>query len=265
MDKVDASAWLAQLTLAQELEESFISAWKTGSWDPEGVHFKEVLQNLRKDTTLLSPLGKLIRTFLDLPPLDASDARSEVPDVLRKTDPEFSLTTHPSAGLSYLRTNSRVLHNHPLLGPQKSDPPIKTRVLGRKAGNNMLGVAGFAASDGGGESQIDYTVPGGQKAERKVKSAFVNGEGKIELQLVQNDDNEALGVREGRLERPNAEQQRLQNSGLLTQLLTGASTASQSASGVRFIPRPKVLPLESEAVGKLKQIEQEIRENGNQS
>ena len=109
----------------------------------------------------------LIRVFLDLPPSPLSEQNdifsgeyfmgtgsfSKTPTIYSKDYQEKSPyaetgppKTHPSAGLSYLRTKSHI-YNHPIYGPQERPPPIegriimpKTTALGRFA--PKLGIAG---------------------------------------------------------------------------------------------------------------------------
>ncbi|KAI1083579.1 mitochondrial ribosomal protein MRP51 [Whalleya microplaca] len=65
--------------------------------------------------------------------------------------------THPSAGLSYLRTQN-FQDNHPVYGPQAYHPPIRARVLKPRSGQNVrasIGVGGFVVSTPGGESTFN--------------------------------------------------------------------------------------------------------------
>jgi len=68
--------------------------------------------------------------------------------------------THPSAGISYLRTDA-YLDNHPVYGPQQSHPPVKARVVVPRGHHfTKLGVAGFVAEAPGGDNV--HNVKGGR-------------------------------------------------------------------------------------------------------
>ena len=205
----DAATWLAFLEHIATIEESYITAHTTGSWDPTGSHFNSYLQALRKDSTQAGLLNRLVRNFLDMPPLNASELAAQrskdLPSALKHTETmAMSLSTHPSAGLSYLKSNN-ILYNHPILGPQKNAPPVTARFISaRRQDNNatLYGVAGFVArkEDGNNETKLNINTPGGGKAERSVKSAYVDGDGRINVVLRNAGDNEGLAIREGALE-----------------------------------------------------------------
>ncbi|KAJ4294894.1 hypothetical protein N0V88_005133 [Collariella sp. IMI 366227] len=78
--------------------------------------------------------------------------------------------THPSAGISYLRTNMFV-ENHPIYGPQKTHAPVQARVVRpRRQAQGMqakLGVAGFIADVPGGESDENNKSTAGTWVDRK--------------------------------------------------------------------------------------------------
>lgn len=127
-------------------------------------HIRELRQDRRQ-------LFALIRKFLDLPPSPVSSSledsfnsmlglepgkgagprtiKSE--DFLNKSRSPYAESgpprTHPSAGLSYLRSGAYV-YNHALYGPQAKPPPIEARVVmpkGAAVGSfpPKLGVAGI--------------------------------------------------------------------------------------------------------------------------
>jgi len=111
-----------------------------------------------------------IRQFLDLPPAPSSvgdmdellrnqsfgsdDGRIptiKTEDFLPQSDSPYASTgppkTHPSAGLSYLRTSSHIF-NHPIHGPQAHPTPVQGRVIQPKNSaigsfSPKLGVGGF--------------------------------------------------------------------------------------------------------------------------
>ncbi|KAI0998673.1 hypothetical protein K3495_g9524 [Podosphaera aphanis] len=113
-------------------------------------------------------LYMIIRKFLDLPPASVSEQLNSAHKVeqvffnkdVSKAEPIDEFThpyaeagppkTHPSAGLSYLRTASFTPH-HPVYGPQANKPPVEARVLMPKSVSNssvrtaMIGLAGFVS------------------------------------------------------------------------------------------------------------------------
>lgn len=103
--------------------------------------FQEWIRNTRRDVQLGGDLATYIGRFFDLPlytPLQA--ATDEQPP-----------TTHPSAGLSYLKTDA-FLENHPVWGPQARRRPVEARILvgtGSSDSRNRsgkVGVAGLVAT-----------------------------------------------------------------------------------------------------------------------
>lgn len=120
---------------------------KEGLTDDE---FDEHLRRLRADFDVKSDLASLLSEFLDLPGVPSAD--EHVADGGKKINARGPPATHPSAGLSYLRTDA-VLTNHPILGPLARPPPQQARVLAehRKFGGpnrqGHLGIAGFVAPD----------------------------------------------------------------------------------------------------------------------
>ena len=126
-------------------------------------------------------------------------------------------TTHPSAGLSYLRS-AALLQNHPVLGPQSNHTPVQARVLQARQsarGNNdsaRLGVAGIVVKDNKqysdsnrqgrqGEKGVDisdFTTKGGAKVWVEPLRASIESTGKIKLD-VERALPEAIDVREGKL------------------------------------------------------------------
>lgn len=198
------------------------------------------IKSLRSDTKILY---SLIRQFLDLPPAPNKSLSSDFGSILEenfaahnqvgmKSD-DFAQEskspycesgppkTHPSAGLAYGRTSS-VLFNHPLFGPQQSQPPVQGRVVMPKGAATgkfppMLGVGGFVTQVPGGESAIMFdrgtgnqgkidglmTVElkkvGGSKAWVKPTSAVINPRGEV-IMKVRLADAEAVAVKMGTTE-----------------------------------------------------------------
>ena len=133
-------------------------------------------------------LHKLVEEYLDLP----SDRDSSTPIYYKKGPP----TTHPSAGLSYLRTSSHT-YNHPLLGPQEEPAPVLARVIrpqtttaNVKYDKALIGVGGIVAEDDRQSFTRDSTgvtgynpdIPGGAKVYiRAPKRASVDSRGRIDI------------------------------------------------------------------------------------
>ena len=143
------------------------------------------VRRLRNDE---QKLHKLVEEYLDLP----SDRDSATPIYYKKGPP----TTHPSAGLSYLRTSSHT-YNHPLLGPQEEPAPVLARVIrpqttstGSKYDKALIGVGGIVAEDDRQSFTRDSTgvtgynpdIPGGAKVYiRAPKRASVDSRGRIDI------------------------------------------------------------------------------------
>ncbi|ORY63122.1 mitochondrial ribosomal protein subunit-domain-containing protein [Pseudomassariella vexata] len=162
-------------------------------------------------------LFRLVSRFLDLAPVSNTspagflyqleelkpETRYEV-----KNDGPYAEAgppmTHPSAGLSYLRTQS-YMDNHPVYGPQASHAPVKARVILPKNGSGSyspkLGVAGIVANTPEGESafnikghsasrrlipgvdNFDPEAEGGTKEYVEPMTAAIDPSGKIQLKL----------------------------------------------------------------------------------
>ena len=163
----------------------------------------EYVKRLRKDQ---EAMHRLVEEFLDLP-REQSAHRSAMgrPTYNDKGPP----TTHPSAGLSYLRTASHTF-NHPIHGPQDDKTPYQARILrprgilgsrGRSASRKqaVLGVAGvaaedpkkpFAHSDDPPEIEmLDPDIPGGGKVWVQPKRADIDVQGRIQLGLKRAEKN----------------------------------------------------------------------------
>lgn len=133
-------------------------------------------------------LHKLVEEFLDLP----RDRGSAATSYDKKGPP----TTHPSAGLSYLRTGSHT-YNHPLLGPQEEPAPVQARVIrpqttaaNIKHDRALIGVGGVVAEDDRQSFTRDSTgitgynpdILGGAKVYvRSPTKASVDSRGRIEV------------------------------------------------------------------------------------
>lgn len=155
----------------------------------------DYIRRLRdRDQTLRSSIA----TFLDLPEA-ASDGRRSTDADGADLDRGYAETgpprTHPSAGLSYLRTGA-VLTNDPLRGPLEGPPPVEARVIqpmhtmsGQKI-TQFLGVAGVVSdnimSSVGSRSKtspIDPDVPGGRKMWVRPTRVSVDSKGRIKVRV----------------------------------------------------------------------------------
>ncbi|KAI8938518.1 hypothetical protein NX059_004404 [Plenodomus lindquistii] len=147
------------------------------------------IKALRKETAN-NPLGsklvnKLILPFLRLPGIKfkykayAEDASSRDIDQYQFDQETTPLSTHPSAGLGYLRTKAYIT-NHPILGPQANPAPIAARVVQARNMNNSkeayarLGVGGFVANDPWRSTDISSGNRGGFMGAREVESIDVD-------------------------------------------------------------------------------------------
>jgi hypothetical protein len=190
------------------------------------------IKELRQDR---AALFRLIRLFLDLPPspspkgllgqtiddmmTNGSDKESKPNTInseefLPKSNSPYAETgppkTHPSAGLSYLRTN-RYIYNHPIYGPQEHPPPIQGRIVILKNANvgsfaPKLGIAGvvtdspltesFNTSDSSrarygkmrtrahpGLLNVEPDKFGGSKVYLRPSTASIDPNGRIDLKV----------------------------------------------------------------------------------
>ncbi|KAG5924866.1 hypothetical protein E4U61_005713 [Claviceps capensis] len=164
----------------------------------------EYMQRLRNDRTTLYDL---VYEFLDLAPFGLPIGMRGVLELLDRHElysKQGPPASHPSAGISYLRT-SAYLQNHPIYGPQQSRTPVLARVVspmiyGRKA---KLGVGGFIADVPSGPDfspnlsrhnntatlchngilHLDLATYGGAKAYVEPHTATVDRNGKVILRL----------------------------------------------------------------------------------
>lgn len=148
--------------------------------------FMVYLRELRQDRMALYAL---VGRFLDLAPVDLNTslrflgnlAPNQPRDIERAspygaTGPPI---THPSAGLSYLRTRN-FQENHAIYGPQKHHPPVKARILkpihfATGSFRPSIGIAGFVAGP-----PIDDTMFNSLKG--KYPSKFTKALHDIELE-----------------------------------------------------------------------------------
>lgn len=186
------------------------------------------IRALRRETAT-DPLNsrlvtKLIVPFLRLPAIrlkqtsysrDATSRDAEIYQFDHDTSP---LSTHPSAGLGYLRTKS-YLTTHPILGPQAVSAPVPARVIqprqtsSTKESTARFGLAGFVANDQHRASDvgsarnpaildvetIDIDTPGGRKVLVNPQFATVTNDGRIHIKL-QRSTGPEIAVAKGVLE-----------------------------------------------------------------
>jgi hypothetical protein len=196
---------------AEEYQAAREKEWSTIS----PAEIEATIRELRRETAI-DPIrsklvSKLIVPFLRLPPikLKSLSYAATKPGTATGNDHKFTndttpSSTHPSAGLGYLRTSAH-LSNHPILGPQALSTPVEARVVQpRKTGNSIephakLGVAGFVANDdhsaapqmrshqayskGRSVENIDFETPGGMKMWVQPQFGSVTPTGRVHLKL----------------------------------------------------------------------------------
>ncbi|CAG5149439.1 uncharacterized protein ALTATR162_LOCUS2369 [Alternaria atra] len=201
MDAQDAEAW-------QEQREK---TWRQITQSEIEAGIKALRQETAKDPLTSKLVSKLILPFLKLPAIrfkntsykeDASKRDVELYQFDQETAP---LSTHPSAGLGYLRHYSYIA-NHPILGPQAKPTPIPARLMqARRTGTSnelyaRLGVGGFVANDqfkgtdytprnpanfanAKDVETIDVDTPGGKKIMVQPVFGSVTNDGRIHIRL----------------------------------------------------------------------------------
>ncbi|KAJ8128312.1 hypothetical protein O1611_g5320 [Lasiodiplodia mahajangana] len=175
--------------------------------DITDLEFMEHLRDLRQDRLVLF---RHVGRFLDLAPLGTDSKllgtmkynRAQMFDKENPYGTNGPPITHPSAGLSYLRTPN-FIDNHPIYGPQKYHPPVKTRVLkprnpGTGVHEPIIGVAGFVADRAMDQRILGYSVTsprattlarleldqrGGGKLYYKLDSATVDSSGRVRISI----------------------------------------------------------------------------------
>ena len=163
--------------------------------------FHTEIVRLRQERRTLS---QIIWTFLDLP------------GALGKEKGDHDLgppVTHPSAGLSYLRSDSHV-YNHPLLGPQASGPPVRSRVLRRPSNSSrgLIGMGGVVAQSPVGirwkqENHSPFNKHGGERGWYQPDVATIDSRGRIDIRTKPASDD-AIAVWEKEFHRSTNEQKR---------------------------------------------------------
>lgn len=180
-------------------------------------------QEIRKLRGNKSALGALINKFLDLAPAPAmpnsyAGKRNWGTGPSNVSSIEYAQlgppSTHPTAGLSYLRTLAH-MHNHPVDGPQLHRSPVPARILrvkSRLRGTSiraMIGVGGFVIEDSRSFTVQDFQasrpgeaispdIPGGPKLWVRLGRAKINADGKVRLRIFgASTHKKELGSRKG--------------------------------------------------------------------
>lgn len=198
-------AKLAPIKAAQRRREATERGEDLAELEPISEHELDAyIKRLRNDE---NAMHKAVEEFLDLP----RDASQAVGGVESGYDVKGPPTTHPSAGLSYIRTESH-MSNHPEFGPQESKTPFGGRVVapqkirGINQRQALIGIGGVVAGDHrytffkeeplAGVGQYDPDIEGGAKLWVHPKRATVDARGRIEL-VVDRADKNAINVATG--------------------------------------------------------------------
>ncbi|KAF1913389.1 mitochondrial ribosomal protein MRP51 [Ampelomyces quisqualis] len=220
MDTPEAEAW--QRARARQ--------WANTSQKDMDAGIKALRRETANNPLASKLVTKLIIPFLRLPTIKfkhtayAQDAATR--DIDRYTFDQESapLSTHPSAGLSYLRTRAYVA-NHPILGPQSAPAPIPARVVqprtlaSKKESYAKLGVAGFVANDqflntdsysanrfnpdtSRDVETIDVDTPGGKKVLVQPLFGSVMNDGRMLIKLLRSVGPEVAVARGDLDDRP---------------------------------------------------------------
>ncbi|KAF2786291.1 hypothetical protein K505DRAFT_330455 [Melanomma pulvis-pyrius CBS 109.77] len=196
--------------------------WSTITDEQIADSIRELRRETAHDPIRSKLVSKLIIPFLRLPPIQLKSTRfkdSSSPTATgydhRFTPDTTPSSTHPSAGLGYLRTNAH-LTNHPILGPQALPAPATARVVqprrtaSSKEVQARLGVAGFIANDdhravgmqsnyrktdGTDVEYIDTDTPGGMKLSVQPEFGSVTPTGRVHIKLKRGYGPELLVAR----------------------------------------------------------------------
>lgn len=212
--RAEFRAYLKEIRAKELTEERKAEAVQENLPEPPAVTPREItdeqyidyLKDLRQDRLVLF---RHVGRFLDLAPLSTETQYISTMKAYRvqefdKENPYGSKgppITHPSAGLSYLRTPN-FLDNHPIYGPQKYHPVVKARILKPRSPNTgthdpAIGIAGIIADRpmdqrllgpasqlsprGRALSQLELQGAGGAKVYYKLDSATIDSSGRIRL------------------------------------------------------------------------------------
>ena len=268
------------------MENGVVSEAKATSISAEDISEQDLsnfTQRLRNNKSLMD---RLITEFLDLPASEDHSGTSS--SLYARNGPPL---THPSAGLSYIRSSARI-RNHPVLGPQAElATPVEARVLSPRqmiarpnAFTAKLGVAGFVADDSvtnqgqsarsraqetPGVRAFDFTIPGGAKVWVNPKSAFVDATGNVILGIARTSSLDIEIARNGRYDGPPGKSQVLSaseqpTSPSLSKTPSTSPRGNRSDSGNRTYPTaPEVKPFSDvSSTGSLEELRRIVnREN----
>ncbi|KAH7031307.1 mitochondrial ribosomal protein MRP51 [Microdochium trichocladiopsis] len=267
--RADFRAYLKQHMAKEQTAEKRRTALEAGQDDkqvaevaPEAITDEIYTENLRRLRADRIELYRLISRFLDLAPVSIEAETQNIGAMAHNVSREFRQTgpysvhgppiTHPSAGLSYLRTRN-FQENHPLYGPQREHAPVKSRVLHPRhpasgVFNAMIGTGGFVAQTSSGDTvtgnrrssaraleEFDLSTKGGAKKYFGIRSATVDSNGRINVAV---DDSFPQTVM--------VHQETLGEAEVWKQ----SSKASNSSPGTRGSGRPAGTPHRAFASGK---------------
>ncbi|KAF2226173.1 mitochondrial ribosomal protein subunit-domain-containing protein [Elsinoe ampelina] len=248
-----------------------------------------ILELRSNNTDLSSTLPTLIQEFFDLPPLpkaspSAPHGITGFSTGIRKSS-ETPPSTHPSGGLSYIRSRS-FMENSPVHGPQFQHAPLEARVLRPRRApqgpveHSVIGVGGFVTKDyvtgrsyrSGDEDSNpqkgmtwNFDTPGGNKLWVTPSEAHVDDNSRIRIDIVY-PEKEAIAVKTGgpdprkvHFDNDDAIVERLRNTPVLSaadQRNTAPAGTAQNANYGSALPDtrtlPRAQPLEGEELKNLK-------------
>ena len=190
------------------------------------AQFSEYLRTLRNDRVTLY---SLVSKFLDLAPLGQPVGIAQtimgLHSAERRAQSPYSQAgpppSHPSAGISYLRTSS-FMENHAVYGPQNRRTPALARMVYPRAGPHKakLGVGGFVADIPSGDNEfnlrynrgrsqsaksllngithLDTNTYGGAKAYVEPRTATVDSSGKVVISIRESDPEAQVIAKESK-------------------------------------------------------------------
>lgn len=194
--------------------------------DPTSIteeQFTTYLRALRDDKkTLFTLVGR----FLDLAPISTNNESLDIYKANkayeRRPDSPYAVQgppiTHPSAGLSYLRTQS-YMDNHPIYGPQAAHVPVQARIVTPRSHaqsySAKLGVGGFITNTPEGSSSFnnralpglnkqvipglfsfDVNATGGSKIYVTPETATIDATGRVQLKVSESSAQSSIVAKE---------------------------------------------------------------------
>jgi len=217
---------LAQETVNKKMQKAMDAGETPAPIAPDTAAISDgrLIQYLRVLRNNRAQLYDMVGQFLDLAPLQPPSAESEgkFSNLAPPSGSPYSArgppVTHPSAGISYLRT-AMFMDNHPFYGPQKEHAPVEARVVKPRrpgfVGDAKVGIAGFITDAPQGDThsnqrdmarsasipnpdghiwdRIDTSKKGGHKVFVQAREATVNSRGGVEI-TISDADTEAYLV-----------------------------------------------------------------------